>query len=577
MNEQIGATAMSRLPAGMLLVPSELSFGSPMSEPPDTGANIAGDAFQGELIQVITAAVDEAGSASRVTPMVVRGRAEYLKEIRLIDFARDMDATFAAMREELLRMIASGLDIPAEILTGLADLNHWSLWGVEESAAKMHIDPDVLLILDSITRGYLWPALNMGEEGRRFVIWRDFADLTSRPINLEQAQQMLDRNVVNADYVRRIANAGEDDAPDDEMPSDYAQKITSSGELFRAGFKAESILASLGLPPIEHTGLAPITLQRPEDAASIVEEPTAPAGPDNVEIGPPPEPAPEVIVASGGLALTSLADIDRTLADRIIEASEGAFARALERAGAKIRLAAKKDRTITSQIDGLPNSKVTYRLGPGLTEQLQLTEDQLLPQDTFDPLKDRVTKLVTDAQEARRKEVSTILGFEVTEKPEEEDDRDLAIALFIAALFQVASLRLFTPGPDPDPAETGEFSDTLVNGEMVYSLLTTAGGGGADIFFTPETPRGLALGQRTRASLIDNGFLITSETWQYGYPSVEFPPHRALNGLAFESREAPSLRVSPVYAWLGNSFYYPGDHEGCRCQIVPTVEASGLS
>lgn len=527
LNEQIGATAMSRLPAGMLLVPSELSFGTPASEPPDTGANIAGDAFQGELIQVITAAVEDPGSASRVTPMVVRGKSDYIKEVRLLDFARDMDSTFAAMREELLRMIASGLDLPAEILTGLAELNHWSLWGIDESAAKMHVDPDVLGILDSLTRGYLWPSLTAEipggsgsmsmEQAKQFVLWRDFADLTSKPVTLDQSLELYKEGVVSAEYVRRVANVPDEDAGD---------------------------------------GVSSAKVPVPQ-----------PVGPENVV-----EEPPEVIVASAKIPLTSLADIDRTLADRIIEASEAAFRRALERAGAKIRLAAKKDRAITSNIDGLANHLVTQRLGPRLIEQLQLTGDQLLPADTFDALKERLDALVRQAQEARRQELARVVKKPIEEVPAEEEDRFSAIEFFIAALFGLALQRLFTPEPDLDPAETGEISDSLAPGQLVYSLLTTAGGGGTTETFTPETPRGLALGQRTRASLKDNGFLITSETWRYGFPSREFPGHRALNGITFDSREAPSLRVSPLYSWLGVSHYFPGDHRGCLCQIVPTVE-----
>jgi hypothetical protein len=295
------------------------------------------------------------------------------------------------------------------------------------------------------------------------------------------------------------------------------------------------------------------------------------------------EEPPEVIVASGSLSLTSLADIDRTLADRIIEASEAAFRRALERAGAKIRLAAKKDRAITSNIDGLANHLVTQRLGPRLIEQLQLTGDQLLPADTFDALKERLDALVAQAQEARRQELARVVKKPIEEVPAEEEERFSAIQMFIAALFALAAPRLFTPAPELDPAETGEINDVLTPGELVYSMLTTAGGGGVltefksqgpQTTFTPETPRGLALGQRTRASLKDNGFLITSETWRYGFPSREFPAHRNLSGLTFESRESPSLLVSPVYAWLGVSHYFPGDHKGCLCQIVPTIELS---
>ena len=214
LNDQIGATARSRVPAGLLLLPDELSFPLPAEDAPDTGANADNDPFMGEIIEIITTAIADADSAARVAPNVIRGPAELLKEVRMIDFARDMDEVFANMREELLRQIAGGINLPAEILTGLADLNHWSLWGVDESTAKHHVDPDVLHILSGLTKGYLWPALEesgMGrDEARRFRIWRDYSDLTSRPITVEQAIALNENGIINDEYVRRVANVPED-------------------------------------------------------------------------------------------------------------------------------------------------------------------------------------------------------------------------------------------------------------------------------------------------------------------------------------------------------------------------------
>jgi hypothetical protein len=164
-------------------------------------------------------------------------------------------------------------------------------------------------------------------------------------------------------------------------------------------------------------------------------------------------------------------------------------------------------------------------------------------------------------QDDTRTFLEKLLGKPIP-KTDEDENRSFAIRAFIAALLGVASARLFTPAPDPDPAEVGEFSDSLATGQMVYELLTRAGG--ADVTeFLPDTPRGLALGQRTRAILRDNGYVTESETWFYGdRSSRRFPyePHYNLDGFAVLDREDPRLNGM-----------YPGDHRFCQCRWVPTV------
>jgi hypothetical protein len=43
--------------------------------------------------------------------------------------------------------------------------------------------------------------------------------------------------------------------------------VEAAGALIRAGFDPAAALAALGLPPITHTGLRPITLQDPENSS----------------------------------------------------------------------------------------------------------------------------------------------------------------------------------------------------------------------------------------------------------------------------------------------------------------------
>lgn len=507
LNDEIGATAMSRIPAGFLLVADELSFASPAEDPPADGANMDNDPFMAEVIEIMTEAITDANAAGRVAPNVIRGPHELLKDgFVYVDVGRKMDETFAKMRDELLRQIAGGINLPAEILTGLADLNHWSLWGVDESTAKHHVDPDVLHILAGLTEGYLWPYLQEAgvSDFKQFVIWRDYSDLTSRPLTVEQAVALNQEGIINDEYVRMVAN----------IPDKYAG-----------------------------TGQTQVSNE-------VITDPRANQDP------------PENIAAAAPIRLTDLADIDARLSTRVIEASEAAFTRALEKAGARVRAKARKDRNTTAAIDGVPDSDVTRHLGAERVEALQVTNDFLLPDDTFDTLRKRTDEHLRRAQDETYLFLSVLLGIELARTPRDDEDRDKAVDLFIAALFAAATLRLFTSAPDIDPAETGEFGDEIATGQMVFELLTRAGG--ADIKeFTPETPRGLALGQRTRAILRDHGYQIESETWEYGDISLRrFPyePHVALDGAQVLDREDPRL-----------GGYYPGDHRYCRCRWVPSV------
>jgi hypothetical protein len=521
LNEQIGAVAMSRLSAGILKVPSELSFAKPADEDPDTGANASGDPFMDEIIQIMIEPIRDSESAARVAPAVVRGPKDYLDAIEHMTFGREIDATFADMREELLRAIAAGLDLPPEIILGKAEMNHWSAWSVDESAAKLHVDPDVLHILDGLTRGYLWPTLQaMGvSDPRNLIIWRDYSDLTSRPISIDQAMELSDRGIITDAYVRSVANIAEEDA--------------GTGDT------------------------------RESDKNDENDENDSAAGPENVTREPP------ALIASA-VPLTALADIDAMLTAKIIEGAEAAAHRALERAGAKVRAKAKKDRELSALIQAVPNDKVTLTLGERRIERLQLTADQLVPADTFDPLTERLSGLVESAQDEIRGQLTLLFGTEIEETTEEED-RGNAISNFIAALIGLVVARLFTSDPDLDPAETGEIGDSIASGEIVFQLLTTAGGT-PPAAFALDSPRGLALGQRTRALLVEHGFLIETETWRYGMQTrrTNFDPHRALDGFKTDNKEDPTLRSHT--SWLGVTHYFPGDHKGCLCRWVPSVE-----
>lgn len=60
------------------------------------------------------------------------------------------------------------------------------------------------------------------------------------------------------------ARAFEDWSPIDEPEPSFTEKVESVGALIRAGFEPQASLAAVGLPPIPHTGLPPVTVQTEE-------------------------------------------------------------------------------------------------------------------------------------------------------------------------------------------------------------------------------------------------------------------------------------------------------------------------
>lgn len=212
-NRKIQAHYLSRLAsAGVFVVPDEVTF---PTRPEFDGAP---DAFIAEWIQMASEAIETPGSASAVVPIPMKVPGEHAKSFNFIDFSLKEDEKTIEKRESAIRRLANQVDVPAEILLGMGDVNHWSAWQLEEGAIKTHISSDVEVICAALTRGYLHPMLKAnGLDPTKFVVWYDTSELTARPNKSDVAKDAYDRLEITGQAYRRELGFDEDDAPTDQQ------------------------------------------------------------------------------------------------------------------------------------------------------------------------------------------------------------------------------------------------------------------------------------------------------------------------------------------------------------------------
>lgn len=219
-NRKIVAEYLSRIAsAGMVAFPDELTF--PVREEFADAEN----PMMAEWIELASEAIKKPGTASAVVPLPVSGPAEYLSEIRFIDFSMPGDEFIIDKRDAAIKRLATKLDMPAEILLGMGDVNHWGAWQLEEGALKTHIAPVAELICDALTTGYLIPRLEAeGEDPTDWVVWYDMSELALRPDRSENATTAYDRMELTGAAFRREVGFDEDDKPEGDELEQIALK-----------------------------------------------------------------------------------------------------------------------------------------------------------------------------------------------------------------------------------------------------------------------------------------------------------------------------------------------------------------
>jgi hypothetical protein len=336
----VGARAKSRAAgAGILYVPTEISFGSADSQRNDDPNS---DPFSRILQQVMTTAIKTPGSASAVAPIVVRGPAQIggipAKDAMFMLQIHDPNQTYpeTGLRDECIKRIATGLDMPPELLLGMTDANHWTAWQIDDATWTAHLQPMADQLVSDLNATYLRPACK--EAGianwRDIVVGYDEAEIVNHPDRAKDARELYDAGVISAEKLREVNGFSDEDAQ----------------------------------PEAEHEEWLAIKLR---DKTFILEDPTQvalgnqeeaspPAAKDTVVEGPPNEALQDedsAVVASAKV-------------ERILAAADLTVERVRELAGSRIRGKAAKCEECQPIIEPLDNGLVASALGQPKVEEL---------------------------------------------------------------------------------------------------------------------------------------------------------------------------------------------------------------
>ncbi|MDX2813421.1 hypothetical protein PV410_12790 [Streptomyces sp. PA03-5A] len=227
LNAAVKAIARSRLTGrGLLLVPKGTRFPT---------APTQGDA-EDDLIEILMTvaetAIKEPESAAATVPIVLEVPAESISDFKLLTFESDFDDLALKLREEAVRRFAIGLEIPAEILLGLGDVNHWSAWALTEEAIRLGIEPKLATMSYALTQQWLRPLLEAEgvDDWHRWLVWYDSSPLRVRANRSETALQVYDRGVISDEALRRETGFDDADAPSDEEQAKRDKKQADEEE-----------------------------------------------------------------------------------------------------------------------------------------------------------------------------------------------------------------------------------------------------------------------------------------------------------------------------------------------------------
>lgn len=210
LNAAVAAIARSRLTGrGVLLVPKGTRF------PTAPGQSDAEDDLIEVFMQVAETAIREPETAAATVPIILEVPGETIGQIQHLTFESSFDELALKLRDEAIRRFAAGAEVPAEILLGLGELNHWSLWGVSAEAIRLGAEPRLSLVTNALTTQWLRPLLEAegADDAADWLVWFDTSGMRVQSNRAQTAIEVHKLGALSDQALRRETGFTETDAP----------------------------------------------------------------------------------------------------------------------------------------------------------------------------------------------------------------------------------------------------------------------------------------------------------------------------------------------------------------------------
>jgi len=248
----IAAQISSRLTgAGILFLSNEVQFPAPPGMDP---AASQAEIFMALLGEAMMTAKADPSDPSATVPIVAMVPTESLGKNDHLKFWSDLDDKVVEMRDAAIKRLALGLDVPPEVLLGVADANHWNAWLSEESAVKAHLEPRLAIIAYALTTHYLQAAIaDQVPDPENYFVIADTSSIRLRPNRSQEAIELYNLGELSGPALRRETGFQPEDAPGDVQVKEWILRKIATGSTSPEQTMAALKMIGIDLPVVPVT------------------------------------------------------------------------------------------------------------------------------------------------------------------------------------------------------------------------------------------------------------------------------------------------------------------------------------
>lgn len=292
--------------AGVMFLPEGVDFPREEGDP----EGLAG--FMAVMQRAAAASIRDQSDARAMVPIMATvpdAVLPYLDQLKPITFWSELSGEIGEMKDKAIGRLASSSEIPAEVITGIGDANHWTAWLISDEGIRWIKAGYLGPIADALTRGFLRLALaSMGVANpERYAFAFDTSTLAAKPNRLDEAVQLHDRFLIKDTEVVRAGAFDPDQMP---TPEERAAQIvlkllTTQPDLILD----PEVQRLLGLPNVKSVGLPPTADQNADGGDPDPDEDDTADGPPNGGTAPeaPAESETRALTEALGARVRALA------------------------------------------------------------------------------------------------------------------------------------------------------------------------------------------------------------------------------------------------------------------------------